>query len=239
VLVFDGASCNARVRSGCATPPVKVSDAGGIGVVVDDSTGTLYIANPENNTVTVVDTRTCNAHVTAGCADAHPAVPVRSSPSHLAIDQIHHTLYASNEGADGSGDTVSMIDTTACNGATTTGCAATPPTLASGKGPSGLVVDQRTHTLYVSNGVAATVSVVDTVGDRHCSLNERTDPSDVATRTQNHVSTRCAWCVASLRWQIVLWLNREGKGGSDAVAHVDPRHGGGMSCHGRRLQLVK
>jgi YVTN family beta-propeller protein len=91
VVVFDGTTCNARMSSGCATPPVNVSDVGGIGVVVDSSTGTLYVANAGNSTVTVVDTATCNAHVTTSCAEAHPAVPVGSSPSHVAIDQVDCT----------------------------------------------------------------------------------------------------------------------------------------------------
>jgi DNA-binding beta-propeller fold protein YncE len=159
--VFDGAACNARVPVGCAVTPIAVPGSlGGIGIVMDEVTNTVYVASAGNNAVEVIDASTCNAHVTSGCASPHPAVPVGAFPSHLAIDQHVHTLYVSNEGADAPGGTVSMINTATCNGTVAIGCQTTPPTANTATAPAGLVVEAKTHTLYVSASQA--VSLIDT-----------------------------------------------------------------------------
>lgn len=163
VAVIDATSCNARVVTGCARTPISVpSGHGGIGITVDEATDTIYVANGGDDTVSVIDGSTCNATVTAGCASDHPTVPVGSLPSHVAVDQESHTLYVSNEGGTGPGGTVSMIDTSSCNGHTTVGCHETPSAAEVGTSPDGLVVDRDTHTLYVSNGADNTVSIIDT-----------------------------------------------------------------------------
>jgi DNA-binding beta-propeller fold protein YncE len=92
-------------------------------------------------------------------------------PSHLAIDYASRTLYVANEGAESPGNTVSMIDTSVCNGHVTAGCVLAAPTVTTGAGPDGLTVDARTHTLYVSNGADSTVSVIDTA---HCNSHVQT-----------------------------------------------------------------
>ena len=161
--VFDGVTCNARNHAGCARGPVQVhAGDSSIGIAVDETTNTVYITHASDDTVSVVDGRTCNAHLTTGCGEPHPSVHVGSLPSHLVLDSSTGTLYVTNEGAEAPGDTVSMIDTTLCNGRITSGCAAHAPTVDVGAGPSGVVVDRTDHTLYVANGADRTVSVIDT-----------------------------------------------------------------------------
>jgi len=163
VAVFDGSACNARTQVGCTRTPIAVpAGSGGIGILLDDASGTVYVANGGDGTVSVIDAATCNAHLSAGCAVTHPSVTVGSLPSHLAIDQSSHTLYVSNEGADAPGSTLSMIDTSTCNGHVTTGCSTPAPTAPTGAAPDGLIVDPVHHTLYITNGADNTISVLDT-----------------------------------------------------------------------------
>ena len=55
-----------------------------------------------------------------------------------------------------------MIDTNTCNAQISSGCPKTSPTAATGTAPDGLAIDRTTHTLYVSNGIDNSVSIIDT-----------------------------------------------------------------------------
>jgi YVTN family beta-propeller protein len=98
------------------------------GVAVDPSTHTVYVANHDDNAVSVIDgsTRTVTA-----------TVPVGNLPVDLAVDPSTHTVYVANAN-DG---TVSVID-----GATRTVTATVPV----GENESGVAVDPSTHTVYVT-----------------------------------------------------------------------------------------
>ncbi len=158
LALIDAMTCNAQVIRGCARTPVAVAAGrGGIGIVLSEVTNTVYVANGDDNTVSVIDGAVCNAKFAAGCASAHPAVPVGPTPSHLALDSGTDTLYVAIEG----GSEVSMINTSSCNGHATSGCRLVAPTVPTGGAPNGLAIDSRTHTLYVSNGADNTVSVID------------------------------------------------------------------------------
>jgi YVTN family beta-propeller protein len=159
VSVLNGATCNAKVTWGCARfflPAVEVGNAP-VAAVVDQATDTVYIPNSNDNTVSVIDGATCNARVTWGCGQTAPIVAVGAFPVWAALDGATHTLYVANEGDD----TVSVIDTAACNAMHTAGCSQTPPTIAVGSEPDGVAVDQQTDTVYVANYNDNTVSVID------------------------------------------------------------------------------
>ncbi len=99
--MFDGATCNANHQHGCARTPIAVpAGSGSIGVLMDEESNTVYVADAADSAVVVIDASTCNAHISGGCQGPHPFVPVGSLPSHLAIDPGSHTLYVTNEGAD-------------------------------------------------------------------------------------------------------------------------------------------
>ena len=85
VSVFNGATCNALVTSGCgqrpATVPVGLAP---LGIYADPANHTVYIANSSNGagsstTVSMLDTATCNATHLAACpATAAPHGRCRS-----------------------------------------------------------------------------------------------------------------------------------------------------------------
>ena len=168
--LFNGRTCNSAVVTGCRRIATARAGSYNIGVMVDEATNTVYVASAGDNAVSIVDGARCNAHTTAGCRDRPARVGVGTVPSHLALDRAHHTLYVTNEGADSPGHTVSMVDTARCNARSTAGCERRPRTARVGNGPDGVAVDASAHTVYVSNGVDSTVSVLDTAvcnaGDR-------------------------------------------------------------------------
>jgi YVTN family beta-propeller protein len=139
-----------------SAPTIAVG-GGPVGEAVDPSTHTLYVANTNDNTVSVINAATCNAIQTAGCDQTRTTVAVGSVPLALAVDQSTHTLYVANAG----GNFVSMINTTACNATDTTGCTQAPATVTVGSSPALLAIDQATNTIYVPNSQADTVSVID------------------------------------------------------------------------------
>ena len=61
VSVIDGRTCNAANTSGCGQTPAKVTAGNGaFAIAVNRATKTIYVANRNDNTVSVIDGRTCN-----------------------------------------------------------------------------------------------------------------------------------------------------------------------------------
>jgi YVTN family beta-propeller protein len=158
VSVIDGRTCNAAATSGCGQTPAKVTVGNGaLAVAINQATETIYVANRDDNTVSIIDGRTCNGSDTAGCGQNWPTVTVGDSPQALGVNKVTNTVYVTNTGDD----TVSVINGATCNAADTTGCGQTPPTVAVGAGPRALGVNEATDTIYVGNRFDGTVSVVD------------------------------------------------------------------------------
>ncbi|MGA8679371.1 MAG: beta-propeller fold lactonase family protein [Acidimicrobiales bacterium] len=142
---------------------------GPVGIVVDQATDTVYVANDGANTVSVINGSTCNATNTSGCSRAPATVTVGLGPIALDVNEKTDTVYVSNFGVYpgagfGLGTTVSVIDGATCNGQVTSGCGQTPPTVTVGAGSEGVVVDEPTDTVYagsVAPSGAETVSVID------------------------------------------------------------------------------
>jgi len=181
---FDGMSASAlsALRAGAgaakvpgAAPTVAVG-GGPVGDVVDPSTHTLYVANTNDNTVSVINAAACNAIHTAGCGQTPTTFAVGSAPLALANDQSTHTLYVANA----AGNFVSMIDTAACNATDTKDCTPSPTTITVGNSPALLAIDQATSTIYVPNSQADTVSVIDAAT---CNSADTSGCSHVSTLT--------------------------------------------------------
>jgi YVTN family beta-propeller protein len=159
VSVINGAACNATVTSGCDRAPATVTVGNGPNALaVDQSTDTIYVANINDNTVSVINGGTCNATITSGCGQDPPVIKVGSRPDGVAVDQATDTVYVTN----GGDNTVSVINGATCNATITSGCGQSPPTIAVGNGPFGAAVDEITNTLYVANSGGSTVSVINT-----------------------------------------------------------------------------
>jgi YVTN family beta-propeller protein len=158
ITVVDGATCNASVTSGCATPvaSIKLDGAFPDAAALDRATDTLYVASPTGE-VLVLDISDCNSTTVSGC-DA----PVRSikdslGPDALSVDVATDTVYVAN----GSGDTVSVINGATCNATQSSGCGQTPAKVTVGQSPQWDVVDPATDTIYVANADSGSVSVID------------------------------------------------------------------------------
>jgi DNA-binding beta-propeller fold protein YncE len=66
--VLDGARCNATVTSGCGRPvgTVKVGKFPEA-AALNPATRTLYVANLNSGTISVINVAGCNAEVIRGC----------------------------------------------------------------------------------------------------------------------------------------------------------------------------
>jgi YVTN family beta-propeller protein len=151
------AATSAHSRPHANTVPTVPVGGDPIGVAVNQATNTVYVANMNDNTVSVIDGTTCSALNDSACAKTAPTIAVGSGPLGVAVDQATDTVYVANI----NDNTVSVIDGATCNATVTTGCGQTAKTVPVGIGPNVLAVDQATDTVYVANGGAATVSVID------------------------------------------------------------------------------
>ena len=96
------------------------------------------------------------------------SAPTGNGPALLAVDPATHTIYVANgennNGPSAGGDTVSVIDARHCNAHDVSSCKGPWPTITVGNGtpgdlPSGIAIDRKTDTVYVTNVGANTVSV--------------------------------------------------------------------------------
>lgn len=81
-------------------------------------------------------------------------IEVGNTPSHMVVDDLHHTLYVTNGGspyASKPNGTVSVINTTSNK---------IIDTIAVGRGASNTLLNQKTDTIYVANWDSNTVSVI-------------------------------------------------------------------------------
>ncbi len=94
------------------------------------------------------------------------SAPVGNGPDSVALNPATHTLYVTNgyntNGPSAGGDTVSVIDARHCNAKDVLRCRGPWPTIRVGNLPSGIAIDERTDTVYVTNVGADTVSVFNT-----------------------------------------------------------------------------
>ena len=147
-----------------------------VGDLVDPSTHTVYVANGNDNTVSVINDSACNAWTDLGCGQTPPTVAAGQGPLAMALDPATHTLYVSDFGAS----TVAMINTDACSALHPSGCEQVPATVTVGSGPALIAFDRATGTVYVPNANGNTVSVIDAAT---CNAIVQSGCSDVATAT--------------------------------------------------------
>ncbi|HEY0871770.1 MAG TPA: hypothetical protein VGD55_15325, partial [Acidothermaceae bacterium] len=155
VSVIDGATCDALVKTGCgANPPTILVGHNPEGVAFDSATGTLYVSDTGDNTVSVINAKTCDAGVVTSCTKPAPTISVGKEPRGMAIDTATDTVYVANY-AD---RTVSVINGGTCNASVTSGCGQQPPTMTTGSSPKrGVAVDQATGEVFVDSYYADAV----------------------------------------------------------------------------------
>jgi YVTN family beta-propeller protein len=155
--LIDGRVCNAHNVAGCGRPATAITaGTDPIGSGVDEATHTLYVANG-SGTVAIVDDHACDAADRSGCRARPATVRVGVEPQFLAVDETTNTIYVANV----LSDTISVIDGRTCNAHSSAGCGHVRASIPVGPGPFALAVDDATHSIYVTDLGARTISIVD------------------------------------------------------------------------------
>jgi YVTN family beta-propeller protein len=146
--LINGKKCNAGDTAGCNQHVTAVTaGTDPIGIAVNGSTNTVYVANA-SGTVAVVNGAKCDAANKSGCHVQPASVRVGANPQFLAVDEKTNTIYVANSSAN----TVSVID------GSTRRVRATIPV---GPNPFTLAVNAATSSVYVTDLGASTISVID------------------------------------------------------------------------------
>jgi DNA-binding beta-propeller fold protein YncE len=147
--VLNAATCQVGNLTGCA-PAAEIPVAHPMASVsaVDETTHTLYAADPAVGTVAVINTGTCNAHDTVGCAQHPPVIKIGASPNTPVVNPATRTLYVSY---GSNADRVAVVNAATCNATRTSGCGQTPAVVKVGAGTAVLAVSTATNTIYAPN----------------------------------------------------------------------------------------
>jgi DNA-binding beta-propeller fold protein YncE len=163
--VFNAATCNATVQSGCGSIGRLPGDpAGPSDGEVDQANDTLYTANYDN-TISAYDLSRCDAADLAGCANDKPGTVTpwpdpgfQENDLYAAVDQPLHSVYVSYQ----KDAALVVVNTNVCNGTHLAACARLrPPSIHTGADPEGVILDPTTQTLYTANEVENDISVID------------------------------------------------------------------------------
>jgi DNA-binding beta-propeller fold protein YncE len=82
------------------------TDSGATAATYDSTTHQLFVANENDDTVSVSSTSSCNATTQSGCAATPVTIDVGGEPDGLGVDTANDTVYVS----DAAGATVSVIN---------------------------------------------------------------------------------------------------------------------------------
>jgi YVTN family beta-propeller protein len=95
VSVVNGAHCDARDLTGCASqvPPQVQVGADPVSAEVDTATGTVYVTNWNGETISLLKTSQCDATQRAGCKKLQPTLTVGSGPSWVVVHPALDTIY--------------------------------------------------------------------------------------------------------------------------------------------------
>jgi YVTN family beta-propeller protein len=161
VSLINTATCNATRHSGCPAARAPTATVGNSPFGVTIAAGTVYAWNTGSdrvfsNTASLINAATCNATRQASCHRAKPTARVGAGPGPGSSNPRTHSVYAVNI----NDDTVSVLDSARCNARHPAGCPPAAPSLATGALPGFVLADPATDTLYVTNVIDNTVSVL-------------------------------------------------------------------------------
>jgi DNA-binding beta-propeller fold protein YncE len=178
LTLYDARTCSPQRPSGCATA-IATARVGNtpVSLAIDRHTGTAYVSNLGEGTVSLFDATTCNATNVTGCNRRSGLVRLSGDLLGLAIDDPSGSVYV------GGDPTLWLIDGRTCNATTSTGCTRASQLAVTGPGPLFPTIDPQTRTLYVGNvNGGSTVSLIST---RTCNARVRVDCAVTDLRTGN------------------------------------------------------
>ncbi len=163
VAVINGATCNAKIKSGCGqSPPQVPTGSDPTFLALDGSLHTLFAINDTDDTISEIDTRFCNGTATSGCS-ARPLNeqatfnPPESggSPNWFALDPETGTAFVANVGGQSFLQAVSIRH---CNAVNSSGCRLEAPSVPDSEFLT--VVDPATNTIYAANSNLPQIDVI-------------------------------------------------------------------------------
>jgi len=161
VSVIDGATCNAEVTSGCDRRPATVPVGSGPGGLFADSANhTVYVANFNKNTISMINSSICNSSDLAGCSSQRPpTVHVGQGPGDVDVNEVTHTVYVATLAG------LSAFSEDTCNAIVRSGCGRVGQALCTKVDPTcnagfGVEVDSDNNTIFQADG-DSTVTVFD------------------------------------------------------------------------------
>ena len=207
LTVFPASSCNATTTSGCGT--TTISDSGNqlegpraLAVYGTTNGTTLYVAN-SSGSVALYNAAT-NQFVTS------VSLPPGTTPSAIAVDQDSGVVYLT----DSSNARIEYFRASTCNVTTTSGCGATPATVAVGDNPDSLAVDDTAGNLDVGNaGQGGGVTVV--------SLSDQSVETTISTDNPYGVGLVQSVALSPSGHQVLAVLSGTWPG--DILATIDPQ----------------
>jgi len=143
VSLINAATCNAVRRPSChkAKPIVTTGANDGPGAS-NPRTHTVYVVNDGDDTVSVLDSADCNARDQAGCPAVAPTFASGEFPGLVLPDPATGTVYVANI----VGNTVSVLNATACDATHHAGCLNPAPSVPEQEFV--IAADPATGTLY-------------------------------------------------------------------------------------------
>lgn len=156
--VIDGSTCNGIDHSGCGLTP-RLVETGSLPLVarLDPATETVYVSNETSASLSVIDAATCNGLNPSACPRRVPALATGVNLISFGVNRKTHTLYSPSLDTN----SVWVLNASECNGQHPEGCTKFAPTTTTGAGAQAFANNPDTHTLYVSNQLENTVSIID------------------------------------------------------------------------------
>jgi DNA-binding beta-propeller fold protein YncE len=160
VSVVNGATCNAKIASGCGrASPVVSTGAGPSFVGIDSPLHTLFTLNSADDTLSEINTKDCDGAVRTGCPKTArnvqaPIPPGGYGPGTFAFMAKTATAYLVNTGGQSS---LSVMNASSCNATDVSGCRVEAPSVPDHEYV--LSYDRATDTLYASNDILPQIDV--------------------------------------------------------------------------------
>ena len=154
VSMINGTTCDSADQGGCSQTPGTVTVGNNpYPIAVDQSTGTVYVGNDGDGSLSLIDGSTCNATEMAGCGQLI-TVPVEQFPYGIAVDRRTGTAYVTSV----LDSDVATINGRRCSASGGAHCRPHPIPLRMGGFGGAIALDPSSNTAYVPDNSDGEVS---------------------------------------------------------------------------------